>query len=318
MDSQRVKRSWMHTQIRRIYFQHFQLLLLILIASLLVLGIFLIERALWAACSIAFVLLLTALSYYAIYIRQYRNLTDAYFDEQYYLKIFSFWGICAFNAVFIACFAFIGLMADRLFPFTLFENTAYEDVLLYFLQTAINGAFFGFLDTFNINLCTLQSGACKFEPGIYASLYAYAVAVTLDVTFLTAVKDELSSRRDAIFDLIDLVKINQPKRSQPTAKEIKVMQMILGLISAGNLDTSLNERMLVETLKRSKQKKTRSVYLDLMQSTEDMVVFQACLEYFKENEDSRFRNVAKRIHHPRKRALLEDFEYRRVKKKKKK
>jgi len=277
----------------------------------------LIDSFFWISFLIAFVLLLFTISYYSLYINQYKQLTDTYTENEYYLKIFSFWGICAFNASFISCFAFIGLIVDRLSPYALFNDVSYREVLLYLCQVAINGAFFGFLDTFDINLCKLQSGACKIDPGTYASMYAYTIAVIVDVTFLTAVKDELCSWRDTIIKVIDLLKANQPEGNKATAEEIKVNQMVLNLISAGNLDVPHNEKMLVETLKNSKAKKAKSVYLELMQSTSDMIIFQSCLTYFKENDDSRFKRVCKKIKHPRKKALIESFEFKRVKTKNK-
>ena len=280
-------------------------------------GVALIDSFFWISFPIAFILLLFAISYYSLYINQYKKLTDTYTEDKYYLKIFSFWGICAFNTLFISCFAFIGLIVDRLSPYALFNDVSYREVLLYLGQTAVNGAFFGFLDTFNINLCKLQSGACKIDPGIYASMYAYAIAVTVDITFLTAVKDELCSWRDTVIKVIDLLKANQPEETRITAEEIKVNQMILDLISAGNLDVPHNEKMLVKTLKHSKVKRARSVYLEIMQSTSDMVIFQSCLTYFKENDDSRFNRVCKKIKHPRKTALIERFEFQRVRKKNK-
>jgi len=304
----RAQRTWLHKYAVRLYFQHFALLLFILISLFLVAGVALLDRLLWFSAVLSFILLLSSLSYYALYLQKYRKLTDTYTQQNYYLKIFSFWGICSFNILFISCFALIGIVIDRLSPASLFDNIPYREVLLYLFQVAINGAFFGFLDTFNLNLCTLQSGACKIDPGVYASLYAYTVAVTVDITFPTAVKDELCGWRDAVIELIDLVKANQPKEYRLTPEEIKVNQMLLALISGGNLDINRNEIMLVETLKRSKVKEARSVYLDLMQSTTDMVVFQDCLTYFEKNNDSRLKRVLKKIKHPEKKALIREFQ----------
>lgn len=303
--------------IRRWYFNNFSLLIFAIVSTFLFIGLVFFGTSLWFSSAISLILLLSAILYYSLYFIKYQNLIDAYTPREYYYDIFRPWGITFFNILFVCCFALILITADAWLPKPLFNGVPYPEVYTevwkLIVQAIINGGTFGLLDAFGIELCRLQSGTCKLEPGIFASIYTYIVSLTVDLAFWSSVIAELVGWIEAKHKVSILLNTDTIEPEPLNAEDIKINQEILKRIRERKIDISQHENKLVYLLKESKTKEVRDLFLLIMQTTKNMLVFKNCLNYFKRVKDKRFRGVCKRIRNYEKQRLIEEFELRQVK-----
>jgi len=309
---QYIQNLWIFRRVRRLYFQHFALILFVFIVTFLCIGLIAFENFFWISSVISFTLSISAALYYLLYFSKFQNLVDFYTRKEYYFDIFSFWSIIFFNILFICCLALLGIVIDTLSKGSLFESASYKEATLLVFQAVVDGGTFGLLDAFGIDFCKLQSNTCDIRPGTPASIYTYAVSLTVDVAFWASITAELVGWIEARHEVSNLLRIDKLEPETLSPEEIKRNQIILKRISEGKIDITQHEGKLVTVLKDSKLKEVRSVFLFIMQSTKSMMIFKACLEYFKKTGDGRFKIVCEKIKHYEKRKLIEEFEFRQV------
>jgi hypothetical protein len=320
--------------IRRSYFLHFSGFIFVGLATILTIGIIFINHnasfldySLWAATLAAFLLLVAAITYYAGYFVKYQNLIDAYTQRQYYYDIYSFWGITFFNILFICSFALIGVVIERWSLNKLFGGATYENMLFFFFREVIDDGTFGLLDAFNITSYDLPSSikiSFDYQSGVsfstfrwsdlFVSTYIYIATLTIALAFWASIVAELV---DWIQVRREVSKLFETKIIEPeplSSIEIKRNHEILRCIKAKKINVAEYEVKLIHILKESKSKEVRDLFLQIMDATENMVVFKTCLDYFKNSKDERFKRVCKRIKHTEKRKLVADFESRQIKK----
>lgn len=302
-----IKQLWIYKRVRRAYFIHFPLLAFIVVATLLLVGIAYLDSLFWLSLCVSLVLLLLGLSYYALYFAKYTKIVDAYSEEEYYFKVFSFWGISAFSSLFILCFALCVTVVNSLLFEALFSSASYEAVALYLFDVVIDGVSFGFLSSFDLSLCRILSSRCDLDPDSIVNVCVYLFSLVVEFAFLASAMAEIMGWIEAKKKVSSLLKQEKFEPESLSASEIKQIQIIIDKISAGNLDINEYEEMLVNTLSRSKSKAARNTFLFIMHTTHDMTIFTRCLSYFKENKDWRFKRVCKRIKDSRKQKLIKQF-----------
>lgn len=298
-----------------LYFQNFPLVAFIFFVALLSVGLYSYEHMSWISYFSAFCLLIGSVIYYGAYFIKFRSLLDFHTQSKYHYDVFSFWGIIFFNMLFICCLAFVGLILDDLSRGLVFNEFGYEKIFLQMLQAVVDGGSFGFLDSFGIDICEMKFEVCELKPGTLGSTFTYTVSLAVGLAFWTSIVAELVEWIEAERNVRALLKIGKLKPEALTQEKIKRNQIILRHINEGKISITKHEAKLVNLLRESSLKDVRSIFLFIMQSTENMIVFQSCLDYFKRVKDKRFELVCTRIRHRQKRKLIEKYEFRKVKRK---
>jgi hypothetical protein len=313
-------RLYKHLNFNRLFFHNYPFYLFALGVVLLLLGIRAIDSWFWLSFIIAVLLTVAALSYYYYYFKRYIEKIDAYTPQEYKLDLFSVWGVTGFNLLFIFCFALMATVADRLLPGPVFVGESYTEVVFGLASSVVNGLFSGLSDTLTgIYKRTFDPSYYLPEPGIAEQVYSYAIGFVIDAAFWTSIFDEVFGWREANREVYNILNGDRESSRTITQAENKRNRQLIRKYEAGEFVAVQHQDTLIEALKYSKAKGTISIFLDIMQSTENIVIFEQCLQYFRDNDlesVGRFINVCKnRIKDPEKRACIERFEFRKVKKK---
>lgn len=286
--------------IRRIYREHFSIGLFSISAFILGVGIFILPISTVMGGITAVLLLLITTWYYVTYLSQYKLLSDIYsHSSQYHFNAFSVFNIIIFNALFLFVFAYIGVVLDKYFPLLGFAGASFYDLLLFLIQSVVDGLTFGLLENFGANLSGI-----KFES-TFARTYVYLTKLTIDLAIIASV---VSVVRESIHAKRELQKVVDGKEFDSnffaSLTPVKVRET-LRCIRRKDIVVSQKQNELLSILGGSKSKEAKDIILQILQSTENMDVFSSCVDYFCLHQDRRFKFVCKRIRKPEKRKILE-------------
>lgn len=276
-------------------------------------------------------LFIESVLYYTLYFLEYQELTDSHSQEKYYLDIYYSWGILFFG-LFSACsFSLFAFINDILFfGGDLFGISSYTGTLIYFFTQIIDGATFSLLSSFGISLFEPEHGLEISEPcknlilcyefefsklNLISSVYKYAVSFTIDFAFWSSIFTELAGWIEANRKVNKIIQNENLEPEPLNADDIKRNKLLLRRVNSGEINLEKQSFKLVELLKDSDTKEVRDIYLRIMQ--EDFfhpTVFLSCLEYFKQNPDKRFKKICQKIKNRGKKKIIEEFEYRQIKK----
>ncbi|MEM6837884.1 MAG: hypothetical protein AAF609_13625 [Cyanobacteria bacterium P01_C01_bin.120] len=306
-------KRWLNRRLKLFYYHHFAVIPFVSITLLLAIGLsFLEQQILWPAYTVAALLWVAIVVYYGLYFKEYQNLIDAYTQGEYYLTVFSFWGIVFYNILFVCCFAFIWVCISTGLTIHIFQNLEYKDIVILLFEAVIDGGTFGLLDSFDLSLCQLPN--CNLGRGIFGQIYQYTTSVVIDIAFWASVTGEILGWLEADRAVAILMKTGKIEDETPSTEQIKKIQVFCNLYRKGRIDVIKHEDVLIHIMKISRTKDARNIFLEIMQRTNNMFVLKACLDYFKDVPDRRFSKVCKTIKHYEKRRIIEEFEFRRVKK----
>jgi hypothetical protein len=323
--------------VRRSYFHQFPIFIFIGLGIILLIGVIFIGKNnfsvsdlnLWIASLASLILLISAVSYYVIYFSRYQILIDAYTQQDYYYNIYRSWGITFFNILFICSFALIGTVFERLISVPIFGKVTFEQMVLFFFREIIDDGTFGLLDAFGVEFYTIPiklqvsidyqfgSISSKFSwSDLLASVYVYITSLTIALAFWASIVAELVDWIQLRREVAKLFETRVIEPEQLSSIEIKRSCEILRYIRIRRVNISEYESKIIYYLKHSKSKEVRDRFFEIMSSTENMVVFVDCLNYFKVSPDKRFNQVCEKIKikHSGKRRLIEEFESRQIKK----
>jgi hypothetical protein len=295
----RIELTRYKNRIKWLYKDHFELLLLITLSSILYTGYYFIDSEIYISTIVAIILILIATLYYYTYFTKYQLLTDTFSEyNQYYYDIYAEWGVVVFNVFFLFVFAYIGFVLSTLFPSLGFGRIEYNELLLFLIQSVIDSMTLGFLETYSLALSSI-----KME-GIFAKTYVYMTKLAIDLAFIgsanAVIKESIQIKRE-IKNTFDSKKINKEFFSSLTPTKIKA---IMKYYSKGGDDIVQYETELVLMLEKSNSQDVKNLILQIFQSTQNKKTFIACINYFAINKDFRFQRVCKKIKTPLMKQLL--------------
>jgi len=272
-------------------YNHFELLLFCLAAPIVFIGLNLLSTFPWVSALIALLLLVAGCAYYFFYFVKHRRTTDAYTYGDYKFKVFSFWGINAFNLLFLASLALIAMVIQTLAPSIALGSDDYLGILLNLLQSALNGLLLGLVDPVVQLLEKHVLETAGVEPSTIEIIYTSIAGLIVDLAFVKSLTSELGEWNAARKEVSVILKTNHLEPEPIDAAESKKIRQMLNYIRDYPDDVESHESVMVEYLFRSEIKETKNFFLNRLEQTQDIEVVRKCLAYFETHKHLTKLNV---------------------------
>jgi len=238
--------------------------------------------------------------YYYVYFREYRLLKDDFSShKQYYLSAYTAWGVISFNVLFTMVFAQFGALLAQLFPNAGFGAVSFYSMLLLLVQTILDGATLGLVESYSIKLTNLSMHS------IFAKTYVYVANLLVNLAFISSVVSVLGGILIARREVRNVVESKEDDLSALVELSPSKAREFIRNIKNGNISIERDGKKIIRVLSNSRTKQTRDTLLQLMQRTKDAQVFESCIDYFFHIRDYRFRRVCSKITDPMKRKIIE-------------
>lgn len=286
---------------KRIYKEHFSLIVFVTLAFFLGISIVLMPHFLYASIFICVVLSASLVMYYLAYFRKFRLLTDNYsHHREYYFEAYSVWGVLAFNSLFVFIFAHVGTVLAAVSPLLGFGNITFYGMLLFLIQAIVDGITFGILGSYSINLSNIQM------QGIFAQTYAYAANLTIDLAFIASIFSVVGESYGVKREFKKMITSGTVDADFFSSLSPAKVKEIVRNINSGKIDVQHQDSQIVSLLSNSCSKEARDIMLQIMQITNNMEVYALSVDYFQRNKDYRFRRVCSKVKEPVRLGVLAD------------